>query len=102
MITSQQMRAARALLGLDQRQIAELAGPSLPTIQRLETSKGLGRGVAATLVKTLASLATNGDEPLGENSSTTRPGRGGRARVEGDTRPERDGAGVVYAEFPTR
>lgn len=40
MITSQQMRAARALLGLDQHQMAELAGLSLPTIQRMESSDG--------------------------------------------------------------
>lgn len=40
MITSQQMRAARALRGLDQRQMAELAGLFLPTIQRMESSDG--------------------------------------------------------------
>ncbi|HEX7694355.1 MAG TPA: helix-turn-helix domain-containing protein, partial [Sphingomonas sp.] len=40
MITSQQMRAARALLGIDQRQLADLAGLSLPTIQRMEASEG--------------------------------------------------------------
>ena len=42
MITSQQMRAARALLGIDQRQLAELAGLSAPTIRWLV---GAGRGV---------------------------------------------------------
>ena len=35
MITAQQMRAARALAGIDQRQLAERAGVSLPTIQRM-------------------------------------------------------------------
>ena len=40
MITSQQMRAARALLSIDQRQLAALAGVSLPTIQRMEASDG--------------------------------------------------------------
>lgn len=44
MITAAQMRAARALLGLDQRRLAEMAGVSLPTIQRMETSQGRGRG----------------------------------------------------------
>ena len=40
MITSQQMRAARALLGIDQRELAELAGLSLPTIQRILSPRG--------------------------------------------------------------
>ena len=44
MIISQQMRAARALLGLDQRQLAKLASLSLPTIQRMESSDGQVRG----------------------------------------------------------
>ncbi|HEY8442326.1 MAG TPA: helix-turn-helix domain-containing protein, partial [Xanthobacteraceae bacterium] len=44
MITGAQMRAARALLGLDQRQLAQMAGLSLPTIQRMEASNGVVRG----------------------------------------------------------
>ncbi|MGY4482662.1 putative transcriptional regulator [Bradyrhizobium sp. LM3.2] len=51
MITSFQMRAARALLGIDQRALAELAGVSLPTIQRMEASTGNVRGVVETLMK---------------------------------------------------
>jgi len=38
MITAHQLRAARALLNTDQRQMAELAGLSVPTIQRMEAS----------------------------------------------------------------
>ncbi|MBV9432477.1 MAG: helix-turn-helix transcriptional regulator, partial [Hyphomicrobiales bacterium] len=38
MISAAQMRAARALLGIDQRELAELSGISLPTIQRMEAS----------------------------------------------------------------
>ena len=49
MITSQQMRAARALLGLDQRGLAALSGVSLPTIQRMEASEGQVRSVVDTL-----------------------------------------------------
>ncbi|MHA6646418.1 helix-turn-helix domain-containing protein, partial [Mesorhizobium sp. A623] len=45
MITAAQVRAARALLGIDQRQLAELAGVSVPTIQRMESSDGNVRGV---------------------------------------------------------
>ena len=38
MITAAQLRAARALLGIDQRKLAELCGLSLPTIQRMEAA----------------------------------------------------------------
>ena len=38
------MRAARALLGIDQRQLAALSGVSLPTVQRMEASDGVVRG----------------------------------------------------------
>ncbi len=51
MITAAQMRAARALLGIDQRQLAELSGVSLPTIQRMEASEGNVRGVVDTLIE---------------------------------------------------
>jgi predicted transcriptional regulator len=38
------MRASRALLGIDQRTLADMAGLSLPTIQRMEASEGVIRG----------------------------------------------------------
>ncbi|MGH6906160.1 MAG: helix-turn-helix domain-containing protein, partial [Geminicoccaceae bacterium] len=41
MITAAQMRAARALIGMDQRALAEAAGLSVPTIQRMEASEGV-------------------------------------------------------------
>ena len=44
MISAAQLRAARALLGIDQRKLAEMAGLSLPTIQRMEASEGVIRG----------------------------------------------------------
>lgn len=80
MITSQQMRAARALLGLDQRRLAELAGLSLPTIQRMESSNGQVRGVVETLVKVITALEGAGIELLGENAPSTGVGRGVRLR----------------------
>ncbi|MBA4757526.1 helix-turn-helix transcriptional regulator [Sphingosinicella sp.] len=85
MITSQQMRAARALLGLDQRQLAELAGLSLPTIQRMESSAGQVRGVVDTLVKVITALEGAGIEIIGENAPSTATGRGVRLseRVDG-------------------
>ena len=44
MITAAQLRAARALIGIDQRELAERCGLSVPTIQRMEASDGVIRG----------------------------------------------------------
>jgi hypothetical protein len=44
MITAAQLRAARALLGIDQRELAQRCGLSLPMIQRMEASEGVIRG----------------------------------------------------------
>ncbi|MCM8732443.1 helix-turn-helix domain-containing protein [Hephaestia sp. GCM10023244] len=81
MITSQQMRAARALLGIDQRELAALAGVSLPTIQRMEASDGQVRGVVDTLMKVIAALEGAGIELIGENAQSTGTGRGIRLRT---------------------
>jgi predicted transcriptional regulator len=81
MITSQQMRAARALLGIDQRELAALAGVSLPTIQRMEASDGQVRGVVDTLMKVIAALEGAGIELIGENAQSTGTGRGIRLRM---------------------
>jgi transcriptional regulator with XRE-family HTH domain len=78
MITSQQLRAARALLGIDQRELAERAGLSLPTIQRMEASDGQVRGIIDTLVKVIAALEAAGIELIGENMPSTGQGRGVR------------------------
>tara|TARA_R110001599_G_scaffold1732_3_gene8684 strand:- start:39180 stop:39494 length:315 start_codon:yes stop_codon:yes gene_type:complete len=80
MITAQQMRASRALLGIDQRQLAGLAGLSLPTIQRMESSDGQVRGVIDTLVKVIGALESAGIELIGENAPSTGIGRGVRLR----------------------
>jgi len=76
----QQMRAARALLGIDQRQLAQLAGISLPTIQRMEASDGQVRGVVDTLVKVIRALEHAGVELIGDNAASTGLGRGVRLR----------------------
>lgn len=78
MITSQQMRAARALLGIDQKRLADLAGVSLPTIQRMETSDGQVRGVVETLVRVVSALEGEGIELIGENTPSQGVGRGVR------------------------
>ena len=81
MITAGQMRAARALLGFDQRRLAELAGVSLPTIQRMEASEGTVRGVVDTLIKVVAAFEAAGIELIGEDASSVGRGRGVRLRA---------------------
>ena len=78
MITSQQMRAARALLNIDQRELAQLAGVSVPTIQRMEASQGQVRGVVGTLVKVVSAIEGAGIEIIGENAGSHARGRGVR------------------------
>jgi transcriptional regulator with XRE-family HTH domain len=78
MITAAQMRAARALLGIDQRQLAELSGVSLPTVQRMEASEGNVRGVIDTLTKVVEAFDNAGIELIGENAGSAGKGRGVR------------------------
>lgn len=81
MITGPQMRAARALLGIDQKTLAELAGLSVPTIQRMEASHGNVRGVVDSLTKVVAALEIAGVELIGEGAASTAGGRGVRLKV---------------------
>ncbi len=83
MITSAQMRAARALLGVDQRQLAEMAGLSMPTIQRMEASGGQVRGMIDTLMKVVEALDGAGIELIGDNVVSSGKGRGVRLREAG-------------------
>ena len=80
MITSSQMRAARALLGIDQRQLADMANLSLPTIQRMEASGGQVRGIIDTLMKVIEALEGAGIELIGDNAQSAGKGRGVRLR----------------------
>lgn len=80
MINCSQLRAARALLNIDQRQLAEMAGVSLPTIQRMESSKGPVRGQIDTLVKIVEALNDAGVELIGENNHSVSTGRGVRLK----------------------
>ena len=80
MITAAQMRAARALAGIDQKTLAERAGVSLPTIQRMEASDGVVRGVVDTLVKVIHALEMSGVELIADNQASVEGGRGVRLR----------------------
>jgi transcriptional regulator with XRE-family HTH domain len=80
MITASQLRAARALASLDQRALAEVAGLSVPTIQRMEASGGVIRGNVDSLTKLVSALQNAGVELIGEGASSPAGGRGVRLR----------------------
>src|ERR1700712_5467485 len=81
MITAAQLRAARVLLGIDQRQLAELSGLSAPTIQRMEASETMVRGNVDSLVKVIAAFDAAGIEMIDEGAVSHSQGRGGRLKV---------------------
>jgi len=74
------MRAARALLGIDQRELAQRSSLSLPTIQRMEASEGVVRGNVDSLMKLVDALAASGIELIGEGTSSSGRGRGVRIK----------------------
>jgi DNA-binding transcriptional regulator YiaG len=81
MITAGQIRAARALLGIDQRKLAELSGLSLPTIQRMEASEDTIRGNVDSLMKLVAAFDGAGVELIPEGATSPGGGRGVRLRA---------------------
>jgi transcriptional regulator with XRE-family HTH domain len=80
MITAAQLRAARALLGIDQRRLAELSGLSVPTIQRMEASEGVIRGNVDSLMKLVGALDVAGIELIAEGVVSPQGGRGVRLK----------------------
>ncbi|EGV16362.1 helix-turn-helix domain-containing protein [Thiocapsa marina] len=80
MIVAAQIRAARALLGLDQRRLAEAAGLSLPTIQRMEASDGQVRGTLDSVMKLIEALDRAGIELIGDGQVSSDGGRGVRLK----------------------
>ena len=80
MVTAAQIRAARALLGVDQRELAQRCGLSLPTIQRMEASDGLVRGNVDSLTKVIEALTASGIELIGDGATSSSGGRGVRLK----------------------
>ena len=81
MITAAQLRAARALTGLDKKKLAELAGLSVPTIQRMEASEGVIRGNVDSLMKLVQALNAVDVELIGEGAASNTGGRGVRLKT---------------------
>jgi transcriptional regulator with XRE-family HTH domain len=80
MMTAAQLRASRALLGMDQRKLAEISGLSLPTIQRMEASDGVIRGNVDSLMKVIGALDEAGVELIADNAASSAGGRGVRLK----------------------
>jgi transcriptional regulator with XRE-family HTH domain len=66
-LTSELIRAARALLRWEQRQLAEASSVSLPTVKRLEAKPGPLLAHASTLVALMRALEVAGVEFIDEN-----------------------------------
>ena len=81
MITAAQLRAARALVGMDQRALAAASGLSLPTIQRMEASEGVIRGNVDSLMKLIAALEAAGVELIPDGGVSPKGGRGIRLKT---------------------
>ena len=80
MITGAQLRAARALIGIDQRELAQRSGLSVPTIQRMESSDGVIRSNVDSLMKLINALAASGIQLINEGAVSDSGGRGVRLR----------------------
>jgi transcriptional regulator with XRE-family HTH domain len=99
MITAAQLRAARALLGIDQKRLAELSGLSTPTIQRMEASDGLIRGNVDSLMKLVGALNAAGVDLISDGAVSPGGGRGLRLRLA--DRPDATAGPTVSAEPAT-
>jgi transcriptional regulator with XRE-family HTH domain len=80
-ISAAQLRAARALLGIDQRKLADLSGLSVPTIQRMEASEDVIRGNVDSLTKLVGALDAAGIELIAEGAASATGGRGVRLKA---------------------
>jgi transcriptional regulator with XRE-family HTH domain len=67
MLTSELIRAARALLRWEQRHLAEASSVSLPTIKRLESKSGVLMAHASTTTALKRALESAGVEFIDEN-----------------------------------
>lgn len=85
MISAGQLRASRALIGMDQKTLAEAAGVSVQTIQRMEASENLVRGVVESLVKVIDALERLGIELINDAATSSTGGRGVRLKVSDAT-----------------
>lgn len=68
-MTSEQMRAARALIRWEQKDLAEKSGVSLPTVKRLETKPGVISANGPTIDALLRAFSEAGVQFIPENGA---------------------------------
>lgn len=73
-ITGRQVAAGRALVGLGQVELAELANVSAPTLRRMEASEGQAAGMRNNVAAVRAALESAGVTFLEAGSVATGPG----------------------------
>jgi hypothetical protein len=103
LITSEQVRAARALIRWEQRDLAETSKVSLPSIKRLETTPGPLAAQARTVEALRAALESAGVEFLNHDQPGVRlrqgflldGGENGYRDLRGIEFGARDGANVI-------
>ena len=93
MITGPQITAARALLGLDQKTLAQMAGLSVPTIQRMEANDSIVGGMVDSLTRVVGAIEGAGVELIADGATSSSGGRGVRLRQGEAGRPD-DGAAI--------
>ncbi|WP_297775595.1 helix-turn-helix transcriptional regulator [uncultured Roseovarius sp.] len=76
-VSTEQVKAARALLRWSQSDLAKAANISIPTIKRLEANAGDLGGMPATIIAICAALESAGIEFIPEN------GGGAGVRLKG-------------------
>jgi transcriptional regulator with XRE-family HTH domain len=102
MITAAQLRAARLLLGIDQRRLAALSRLSVPTIQRMEASETMVRGNVDSLVKLIAAFDAAGIEMIDEGAVSNSQGRGVRLKMNSASKTYLDNQAEPKASNGTR
>lgn len=80
MISADQIRAGRALLGISAVELSEKSGVPHRTVQRLETADGIPPSRGGTLERVEAALEAEGIEFIGD--PVTSPGVRLRARKD--------------------
>ena len=80
-MTSEQLRAARALLRWDQKDVARASGVSLPSIARLETKPGQLGAYKSTVAALRAALEAAGIEFIPPGTASEQGGAGVRLRA---------------------
>lgn len=87
-ILAHQLKAARTLARLDQQELADRSGLSVPTIKRMEAGDGPVRGNYESVAAVVAALEAAGIDFITENGG----GPGVRLRPLNSAPPESDGA----------